>query len=283
VAGSPPRLAVVGGCNVDLVVEVTRLPRPGETVLGGDVARWPGGKGANQAAAAARLGATTTLFATVGDDESGAWLLESLHATGVDTRQVARSRRPTGSAFITVTPAGENEIVVSSGANADLDLSGVDLAGYDVVLTQLEVAATVVDEAVARAACSVLNVAPAVPVSDETLDRCTVVIANEVEADALDLARLGHCVLTLGARGAVHLSHGREVARAMAPAVDVIDTVGAGDAFCAAYAVRFAAGDDAEAALRFAVVAGSLATTARGAQGALPTTEEVEAWLARGS
>ena len=277
-----PIVGVVGSCNVDQVVRSATLPRPGETVMAGDVLRLPGGKGANQAAAAARLGARVSLMASLGDDEAGDWLLRVLHGHGVELAQVRRSSRPTGTAFITVDDHGENEIVVSPGANRDLDADALSLEFFDVVLAQMEVTQHVIDEVARRCPRLVLNVAPAAPVEPETLARCAVVIANEVEAQRFDLSSLKHCVVTLGRRGAVHLCRGDEVARSAAPQVVPVDTVGAGDVFCAAYALRFAEGASAQDALDFAVTAGSLATLAVGAQGALPTREEVEQWLARG-
>ena len=279
-AGSSPRVGVVGSANVDLVVRCARLPRPGETVIGGDVTRLAGGKGANQAAAAARLGAAVTLLAALGDDEAGRWLGASVADHGVELVQPVRSSRPTGSAFITVDDQGENSIVVAPGANADLDVSGIDLAGFDVVLAQLEVPDAVVADAAARSAALVLNVAPARALDPEVLARCAVVIANELESASLDLAMLANCVVTLGARGAVHYANGVEIARAAPPAVTPIDTVGAGDVFCGAYALRYALGDTPARALAYAVTAGALATLAPGAQGALPTDPEVRTWLA---
>ncbi len=276
-----PRLAVVGSLNVDVVVHVARLPQPGETVMGGDVARFAGGKGANQAAAAARLGARTTMVGAVGDDEAGSWLVEELASRGVDVSRVSRRARPTGTALITVDDRGENVIVVAPGANGDVAIPDVGLEEFDVVLAQLETPLAVVDEVARRARSFVLNVAPSASVDPATLARCAVVIANETEAATLDLASLAHCIVTLGARGAVHYHFGREVARASALVVDTVDTVGAGDVFCAAYATQYARGVEPREALRFAAAAGSLATRAPGAQGALPTRTEVESWLAR--
>ena len=278
-----PRLAVVGTCNVDLVVRCQRLARPGETVLGDDVVRLAGGKGANQAVAAVHLDAHVTLMATLGDDDSGRWLYESLRGHGVDVSLVQWSARPTGTAFITVDDTGENEIVVSLGANRDLDLGHVDLGVFDVVLAQMEVATAVIDDVVARSRRCIVNVVPSAGVNHETLSRCAVVIANEIESESLDVAALEHVVVTLGSGGAVHYQRGREVARASALDVEPVDTVGAGDVFCAAYAVQFARGASAQDALSFAAAAGSLATLALGAQGALPTFDEVRSWLARTS
>lgn len=277
------RAAVVGSMNTDLVVRCDALPRPGETVLASDVERFPGGKGGNQAAALARLGVDTAMVSCVGRDELGEWLLTTLASEGADTSLVQRSARPTGTAFITVDATGENEIVVSRGANADLDLSHLDLDPFDVVLAQMEVPADVVDELARRTSSLVLNVAPARRVAETTLLRCAVVIANELEAQNLELRELAHCIVTTGSRGATHYSFGEVVAEATPPTVDVADTVGAGDVFCAAYASRYLLHDPPLAALRFAVTAGALATRALGARGSLPTTEEVQQWLARAS
>ena len=277
-----PRVGVVGSCNVDYVVRVAHLARPGETVRGADVLRLPGGKGANQAVAAARLGAAVTMIGCVGEDADGELITAALADCGVDVAPVGRSARPTGAAYISVDDAGENQIVLSPGANADLDARASNLESFDVVLAQLEAPAAAVADASVRSRRLVLNVAPVAPVSGEVLERCAVVIANEVEAESLDLTRLGHVIVTLGARGATHLRFGREVARVAAPRVAVLDTVGAGDAFCAGYAVQYAKGADAYEALNYAVVAGALATRASGAQGSLATDQEVRAWLARG-
>ena len=275
-------MGVVGSCNVDYVVRVAHLARPGETVRGDDVAHLPGGKGANQAVAAARLGAAVTMIGCVGEDADGDLIATTLVDNGVDVSRLRRSSRPTGAAFISVDDAGENQIVLSPGANVDLDVSASDLESFDVVLAQLEVPSAAVAEASLRSRRLVLNVAPVAPVAASVLERCAVIVANEVEAESLDLARLGHVIVTLGARGATHLRFGREVASLAAPRVAVLDTVGAGDAFCAAYAVQYAKGADAYDALSYAVVAGALATRASGAQGSLPTDQEVRAWLARG-
>ena len=283
-SGPPrPRAAVVGAMNLDLVVRCVRLPEPGETIMGSDVVRGPGGKGNNQAAALATLGLATSMVACVGDDDAGRWMTGCLEDLGVDVGHVQHSARPTGTAFITVDDQGENEIVVSSGANQDLDLATVDLESFDVVVAQMELSAAIVDEVAHRARRLVLNVAPAREVAPATLRACAVVIANELESRLLDLTSLARCVVTRGARGAAHLAYGEVVAEVSPPRVDVVDTVGAGDAFCAAYAARVALGDTPDNALAYAVTAGSLATRALGAQGSLPTHEEVLTWLPRAS
>jgi ribokinase len=274
-----PRLGVVGSCNVDLVVRCHDLPRPGETILGDDLRRLPGGKGANQAVAASHLGATVSFMACVGTDTDGDWLIDSLRGHGVHDDLVQRTHRSTGTAFIIVDDRGENEIVVAPGANDELTISHVDLLQFDVVLAQLEISNAIIDEAARRSSSFILNIAPASTVTQETLELCSVVIANELEATSVDLNSLAHCVVTLGAQGAVHYRYGREVARALAPVVDAVDTVGAGDVFCAAYAIEFARGSTPQDALEFSVTAGALATLANGAQGALPTESDVQQML----
>jgi len=280
-ARKSPRLGVIGSCNVDLVVRCRDLPRPGETIIGEDLRRLPGGKGANQAAAASHLGADVSFIGCVGSDSDGDWLIESLRNHGVQDDLVKRALRPTGTAFIIVDDLGENEIVVTPGANEELIISDIDLLQFDVVLAQLEISGAIIEEAACRSNSFILNIAPATAVKQETLESCSVVIANELEANAVDLNSLGHCIVTLGAKGAVHYRYGREIARAQAPIVDAVDTVGAGDVFCAAYAIEFARGSSPEQALRFSVTAGALATLSNGAQGALPSQSEVQGRLAR--
>jgi len=275
------RVGVLGSVNVDVVVRCADFPRPGETILASNPVRLPGGKAANQAAALARLGVDTTLLARVGGDDLGDWSLRNAHAHGVHTIDVQRGPEPTGSAYIMVDASGENIIVVSPGANASLDVNAFALESFDVILAQMEVSPEVVAAAAARASSLILNVAPARSVDPAILDRCRVVIANELESEQFDLASLAHCVVTFGAAGAVHYAYGREVCRATPPAVTVVDTVGAGDVFCAAYTAQFVRGVSDQEALDFAVTAGALATQASGAQGALPTYQEIQTWLAR--
>jgi ribokinase len=274
-----PHVGVVGSCNIDLVVRCRDLPRPGETIIGEDLRRLPGGKGANQAVAASHLGADVSFIGCVGLDSDGDWLIDSLRGHGVHDDLVQRAHRSSGTAFIIVDDRGENEIVVSPGANEDLVISEIDLAQFDVVLAQLEISSAIVGEAARRSTAFILNIAPASTVAQETLELCSVVIANELEATSVDLNSLAHCVVTLGARGAVHYRYGSEVARAEAPVVDAVDTVGAGDVFCAAYAIEFARGSTPQDALEFSVTAGALATLANGAQGALPNESDVRQLL----
>lgn len=294
------RVAVVGSANVDLVVDVDRHPGPGETVLGGDLRRSPGGKGANQAVAAARAGGAVTAFVgALGRDDAAELLLESLRGAGVATEAVGRVDGPSGTALITVTPDGENSIVVAAGANARLALTpaaAAAVAGADVVLAQLEVPLEVVLAAAAarRPGCLlVLNAAPSRPLPDEVWAAVDVLVVNEHEAIDLSpgggvdaaverlLERVPTVVVTMGALGALVASRGAPVVRVPSIDVDPVDSTGAGDTFCGVLAARLADGVEVVAAVRAAVVAGALAVTRRGAQSGVPTAAEVLAALGR--
>lgn len=278
VTPGPPSLLVVGSANADLVVRAPHLPAPGETVLGGDFAVGNGGKGANQAVAAARLGLGVSLVAAVGKDAYGDQLVAGLVAEGVDVSGVRRSSVPTGVALIVIDEASENTIVVAPGANATLDLDRVDLRTPDAVLCQLEVPVPVVEQA-ARLTDGLfcLNASPMAGLSAELLDRCDLVIVNQSEYDAAPPGLRGceRLALTLGAAGAVLLSNGREVARAASPAVPEVDTTGAGDAFAAALVQGLLIGLEPEQSLRRACRAGALAVSRLGAQSSLPYLEEL--------
>lgn len=270
-----PALAVVGSANVDWTVRCAALPRPGETVRGTVEPRRPGGKGANQAAAAARLGASSTLFAQVGSDDAGRFLRDELAAFGVDVSRLRVSSVATGTAHITVDDQGESTIVYAAGANAGLTVSPESLATFDAVLVQLETPMAVLEACLASGRPVVLNAAPASPIADALLARCAAVVVNEVESRGLELHQAPLAVVTRGSAGASLLARGREVSHVLPPRVEVVDAVGAGDVFCAAFTLRLVLGDPPEDAVRFAVIAGALATTAPGAQGHLPTTDEV--------
>ena len=276
------RVVVVGSVNLDLVARVARLPAGGDTVRATDYRRVPGGKGANQALAARRLGADVALVAAVGEDEAGTEALDLLAADGVDLAAVRRvPDAPTGVALITVDDAGENTIVVVPGANARLTVTAADLAGADAVLCQLEVPVETVVAAAAAAppdALFCLNTAPPGPVPTAVLDRADLVVANRAEhaeVDGLDRARL--VAVTAGAEGAMLLEAGREVARAAPPTVTAVDGTGAGDAFTGALVVGLLAGLDRTAALRRACAAGAAAASRPGAQPALPRPADLDA------
>jgi len=268
--GRRPRIAVVGSVNLDLVARCERLPRPGETVTGASFARVPGGKGANQALAAARLGAEVTLVGAVGSDPFAEEALASLVAAGVELH-LQHVDAPTGVALIVVDAEGENEIVVAPGAN--LQLSGFELPEADAVVCQLEIP----DEAVIAAweqasGMFCVNAAPARPVQVDA----DLTVVNRYELETLG-RRDGLVALTLGAEGAVLLEDGEEVAKAAPPTVDAVDGTGAGDAFTACLVVSLVEGRRPEDALRRACVAGALAASRLGAQTSLPTAAEVDA------
>jgi ribokinase len=259
-------LAVVGSVNVDVVARVARLPGPGETVLGGALTRSPGGKGANQAAAAARLGARVRMIGCVGDDTDGRWMIDSLRDAGVDTGGVWLGETPTGTALIAVDASGENQIVVCPGANAEVAAPD-DLSPDEAVLAQLEIPLATVAALADAPGFLAVNAAPAAELPASVVARADLVIVNESEyalQPALAAARL--VAVTRGAAGAVLLSGGDEVARAAAPRVAAVDSVGAGDAFCAALTLALHAGWPAEAALRAACAVGAHAVTMPGAQ-----------------
>jgi ribokinase len=270
-----PRLTVVGSINLDLVARAERLPRPGETVTGATFSRIPGGKGANQAVAAARLGAVVTMIGCVGDDELAAAALAGLEGAGVSLDGVKRSTGPTGVALITVDAAGENAIVVAPGANLDLRPDDVALPDGDGVLCQLEIPLETVEHVALNAPGEFfLNAAPArerVPGADLT-------IVNRYELEALP-NRSGLIAVTLGADGAILLEDGEEVARATPPPVEAVDGTAAGDAFTACLVVSLLEGRARDEALRRACAAGAVAASRFGAQTSLPTAEEVDALL----
>ena len=268
-----PRLTVVGSINLDLVVRAERLPRPGETVSGARFSRIPGGKGANQAVAAARLGAEVALVGCVGGDAVADEALVELRDAGVEERWFVREA-PTGIALITVDASGETTIVVAPGANAELRPEDLTLDSADVVLCQQEIPLETVSRASELAQRFFLNAAPA----RDGAPPAELTIVNRLEREALG-ERPGLVCLTLGAEGAVLLEDGREVARAEPPAVEAVDGTAAGDAFTACLVVSLLEGRPREQSLRRACVAGALAASRFGAQTSLPTAEEVDALL----
>ncbi len=268
-------LTVVGSINVDLVAQTARLPEAGETVLGGDLVRSPGGKGANQAAAAARLGALTRMIGAVGDDPDGDWMRATLAAAGVDVSAVRTVGTSTGTALIVVDDAGENQIVVCPGANSHVTLP--ELTGASAVLTQLEIPQKIVLGLVDHPGFLAINAAPAAPLPEHLVARADLVIVNETEYALLpELAGAALVAVTAGARGASLLAHGTMIAQASAPRVDAVDAVGAGDAFSAAITLALSAGWDAPSALRAACAVGAHAVTFRGAQ---PPLRPLETYL----
>ena len=265
------RLTVVGSINLDLVAQAERLPRPGETVSGARFSRVPGGKGANQAVAAARLGADVALVGCVGRDELAEEALTELREAGVEERWIARDV-PTGIALITVDGAGETTIVVSPGANGELRPEDLSLGDADAVLCQQEIPAQTVARAAELAHRFFLNAAPA----REGAPEAELTIVNRLELEALGELP-GLLCLTLGAEGAVILEDGEEVARAEPPRVEAVDGTAAGDAFTACLVVSLLEGRSRDESLRRACAAGALAASRFGAQTSLPTAAEVDA------
>jgi ribokinase len=300
VSGQPgTAVAVVGSLNMDLVIRVPVLPGPGETVSGGDLFRNPGGKGANQAVAAARLGRPVAMIGCVGEDEAGRDLLASLAADGVDSARVrVLDGVPSGTAFILVGEDGENQIVVSPGANArltpnDVAAAEATLEAAAVTLLQLEVPLETVAAAAGTATGRVvLNPAPVRPLPEELLAQVDVLVPNRVELAQLAggpvpgtveaAARLAGrlpvraVVVTLGADGALVVEDGRAN---HVPAVPVrpVDTTAAGDAFCGGLADALAGGATLQEAARRAARVAAAACLGHGAQASLPTPAEVEA------
>jgi len=278
------RITVVGSINLDLVASAPSLPRAGETVTGATLARHPGGKGANQALAAEKLGAEVCLIGRVGDDAMAGEALALLEDFGVDLSGVTTDlAAPTGVALIAVDPSGENQIVVAAGANHLVTPEDLPARIEGPLIVQLELPITTVEAAVGRATGFVCaNLAPAAPVSEAFLRRCDLIVVNETEAAFYgDLLHHGggRVVITRGAEGAALFQHGVEIASAAPPSVTAIDATGAGDAFVGAITVALIENQPAEAALAFACAAGALAATRPGAQPSLPTRNEAETLL----
>jgi len=307
------RVIVVGSVNVDLVATVDHLPAPGETVTGATFAQHPGGKGGNQATAAARLGASVSFVGGVGDDPLADEARAAMVAEGVDVDHLAALPGPTGVALIVVDRGGENLIAVASGANAavtpELVAAAFDRLAPgpgDVVLVGHEIptatARAALEAGRARGALTILNPAPAAGVDRAILGLTDVVVPNRIELgqlasalglaggstveeargllDALGGARVDAAVVaTLGAVGAVLVRREGDPVEVASPGVDAVDTVGAGDTFVGALATSLVGDRDLETAVRRAVAAASLSTTRAGARGGVPTTAELGAFL----
>ena len=297
-------IIVFGSINLDLVARVARLPQPGETITGSAFAALPGGKGANQALAARRAGAEVAMAGAVGNDPFAADALSGLVAAGVDLAWVGRVALPTGVALIHVDASGQNAITVVAGANAEARAATVPDAALvpgTTLLMQLEVPMGAVCDLATRAkrggARVILNAAPATELPDGLIASLDVLIVNTLEAAALAAAlglssapeafvaamharRRVSTLVTLGARGALAAADGTLFTIA-APAVDVVDTTGAGDAFVGALAAALDRGTSWGAAITQATAAGSLACTVRGAQTALPERAAMESAATR--
>lgn len=297
------RVLVVGSLNMDLVVEVEAQPAPGDTVLGGDTKTFPGGKGANQAAAAAKAGANVTMLGCVGSDGYASQLKNALKDAGVDTAFIQKVEGSSGLAFITVDKSGENMIVVSSGANNKLSpdiLTDEHFEGVGIILMQLEVPLETVTKAAEMARSKdipvALNAAPAQELDDALLKKLDFLIVNEGEAallsgmsvnDESNIKKAGQrlqgkgvdtVIITLGSSGVTYLKNDR-VEHLDAQKVEVVDTTAAGDTFCGALAAALVAGQELAEAVAFANAAGALATTKAGAQPSMPAKTEIQSLL----
>ena len=296
---SAGRVVVMGAINVDLVVDVPHLPRAGETVLGGSLVRHGGGKGANQAVAAARAGAQVALVGAVGDDPDGEASLTELRAEGIDVGHVARTAAATGVALIAVDRRGENQIIVAPGANATLSRPPIpELTAGDVLLVSLEVplgAVAVAGRAAAIAGARlIVNPAPAAALPVEVFDARPILVPNAAELLAvagnddpdralttLLNAGASAVVVTRGAAGALLVANGTRVEVPAYRVANVADTTGAGDAFCGAFAAWLASGAGLADAVRAATVAGALSVTAAGARGGMASRRLIEDTLAK--
>jgi ribokinase len=298
------RIAVAGSLMMDIVVRAPRLPVPGESLLSHSVRTFPGGKGGNQAVATARLGATVAMIGRVGDDDFGRALRSALEADSVDTTHVTvDSALGTGVAVPVVLDSGENAIFAIPQANfavsaADVEAARATIEAADTLLLQFEIGMDAVVAAAGIAAAAgvrvILNPAPIAPHPLELLELATVIVANEVEAAALAPEAAGDhaaevralrnhapaAIVTLGEGGCI-AEFGDGVITSPAFRVTAVDSVGAGDAFCAGLAVALGRNLEPAEALRFANAVGALAVTRAGAQSTLPTLAEVEALLAR--
>ncbi|HEX3087795.1 MAG TPA: PfkB family carbohydrate kinase [Ilumatobacteraceae bacterium] len=300
-------VVVVGAINVDLVVVAPRLPGPGETVVGGGLQTYGGGKGANAAVAAARVGASVRMIGAVGSDDTGTAAVAELAAEGIDTGDVAvLEGESTGVALIVVDERGENQIAVGSGANAAISAEqvrrclGAALATAGCVLVSTEIPADAVKAAVEAATTAgvvcIVNPAPVVPVVADVLQLGPIVTPNETElrdlstllgetgrgsTDATQIASRSHAavVVTQGGDGVLLVEAGTAPRQFPAPPVEVRDTTGAGDTFNGVLAARLAAGDDLARAVSVAVAAASLSVTEVGARGGMPTAAQVDAAL----
>ncbi|HSQ25807.1 MAG TPA: ribokinase [Anaerolineales bacterium] len=301
-----PKIIVIGSLNMDLIVRSPHIPAPGETVLGSTFATAGGGKGANQAVAAARLGARVSMVGRVGDDSYGDVLLQSLQSDGVDTRFVQRDpNQPTGLALITVDDHGENSIVVVSGANwqvstADIERAADEIANADALVLQLEIPLESVEYAVRlahqRQIPVILNPAPAQALPASLLQHVAYLVPNESEAALLSgttvtdshtaqeaIARIRQSgvntvIMTRGSQGAF-VSGASGTYSVPAFQVNPVDTTAAGDAFVAGLAFGIASNQPLKQAVRLAAAAGALATTKPGAQPSLPNAAQVERLL----
>ncbi len=275
-----PRIAVVGSINADLVVQMPTLPGRGETVSSAEPAWFPGGKGANQAVAAARMGGDVSMFGAVGTDEPGQMCLTALTQSGVAVDSVQKVASPTSTALVMVEHSGENQIVVADGANQFASFDSDAVASADAVIVQFEIPESVIVE-VGKTANGIfcVNAAPVREISDELSGLIDVLIVNEHEFAQLGKPSSGLVIVTAGAAEVVAYENGEVVAKSQPPKVDAIDTVGAGDTFVGAFVVAYASGKSVSDSLDVACAASALSTLKLGAQSGMPTASEVTEFL----
>ncbi len=271
-----PRIAVVGSINADLVVQMPKLPGRGETVSSAQPAWFPGGKGANQAVAAARMGGIVSMFGAIGADEPGQMCLSALKQSGVNVDAVVKVSSPTSTALVMVEHSGENQIVVADGANQYASFDAAQISAADAVLVQFEIPESVIVE-VGKAAKGIfcVNAAPVRELSDELASLIDVLIVNEHEYAQLGEPKSGLVIVTAGAKEVVAYQNGEVVAKSQPPKVEALDTVGAGDTFVGAFVVAYASGKTLPDALDLACAASALSTLKLGAQSGMPTASEV--------
>jgi ribokinase len=275
-----PRIAVVGSINADLVVQMPRLPGRGETVSSSEPKWFPGGKGANQAVAAARMGGNVAMYGAVGNDEPGQMCLTALVQSGVNIDSIRKVGSPTSTALVMVEHTGENQIVVADGANQHAEFDSEKVSAADAVIVQFEIPESLIIE-VGKAANGIfcVNAAPVRQISDTLLALIDVLIVNEHEFAQLGSPTSGLVIVTAGDKEVVAYQDGEVVATAQPPRVDALDTVGAGDTFVGAFVVAYASGASVADSLHRACAASALSTLKLGAQSGMPTEIEVNEFL----
>lgn len=295
------RILVLGSSNTDMTVKSNHLPKPGETILGGNFMMGQGGKGANQAVAAKKLGGDVTFICKLGEDIFAENAINHYNSIGLDTSKIIRSQKPSGVALITVDASGENSIVVASGANADITESDIESISHlieeaEILLVQLEIPIAAVEKAISIASKAgvkvVLNPAPAAQLSESILSNVSIIVPNQHEAEMLSgievrdeesaslAARklqekgIESVIITMGSHGA--LVYNGDVTFVPARKVKALDTTAAGDTFCGALCVALAEGKTLVQAVEFATAASSISVQRLGAQDSVPSREEVD-------